>query len=322
MENRYQKIAFLYPNQKDEVYQKLRQILEDFKKTFKPKFLPAGFSEKDVVLICYPDHVFSYGNYPLQVLHQFLKKYALGLVNKIHLLPFFPYSSDEGFSVVDYYQVRPDLGDWEDVQALSRDFGLLVDLVLNHVSAKSQWFKGFLAGDPQFKDYFIAFEKEVDTSSVYRPRAHSLLTPFKMATSPVSPKFLWTTFSSDQIDLNYKNPQVFLEMVKVLLFYLRQGAAAIRLDAVRYLWKELGTTCVDLPQTHLLVKILREIIEEVAAGVWLVSEVKGSLSQALSYFGNGYDETHLVYNFQLPALLLWAFFRGEATGLSQWAQNL
>ena len=348
-----EKIAFLYPKQTGEVYQKLRQILDDFKKISKrTKSFVQGFSEKDVVLICYPDHV-SEANYhfnndrgcngTLGGLHKFLKKYAKGLINKVHLLPFYPYSSDDGFSVIDYCQVKKEFGNWEDIREIGNDFGLMFDFVVNHVSSKSEWFKKFLAGDPKYKDYFIAFDKKVDTSSVYRPRTNSLLTPFKMmdpvaAKTAVSDKTyavdenvttkkprrfnVWTTFSEDQIDLNYKNPEVLLEMIKILLFYVSQGASIIRLDAVRYLWKELGTSCVDLPQSHMIVKLLRQILQEVASEVRLISEVKGSLDKALSYFGDGDDETHLVYNFQLPALLLQAFFKGEATELTKWARSL
>lgn len=371
MENLRQKIAFLYPEQAEEVYQKLRQIIDDFLDTAKgwPKrrlFLTAAvkkhpvFSEKDIVLICYPDHVSETkhhsnndrgNNGTLGGLYKFLLKYAKGLINKVHLLPFYPYSSDDGFSIIDYCQVKKEFGDWEDVRGIGNNFGLMFDFVVNHVSSKNEWFKKFLAGDPKYKNYFIAFEKKIDTSSVYRPRAHPLLTQFKAATSPAAgfppvsarkrtarcrepfyprqpsssshtTKYVWTTFSADQIDLNYKNPEVLLEIVKVLLFYISQGASIIRLDAVRYLWKELGTSCVDLPQTHTIVKLFRQVLDKIASGIWLVSEAKGSPHTAFSYFGAGDDESHLVYNFQLPALLLSAFFKGKATELSRWAKGL
>jgi len=391
-----QKIAFLYPKRAEEVYQRLRQILKDFINTSEvlPKYGQgsvlslqssftsevkehSAFSEKEVVLICYPDHVGNFNNHldhgrgqvgTLKVLHRFLKKYARGLVNRIHLLPFYPYSSDEGFSVIDYYQVKKEFGDWEDVKKIGEDFGLMFDFVLNHVSSKSQWFQRFLAGESKFADYFIAFDKKVDTSLVYRPRTNSLLTSFsikknllvnvvsyqrsqktedrnqktedggqisdnkssdlsdlRLSSSEVSEYFtkhLWTTFSPDQIDLNFQNPEVLLEMIKVFLFYIRQGASAVRLDAVRYLWKELGTSCVDLPQTHAIVKLLRQILQELDLGVWLTGEVKGSQDTAFSYLGNGRDETHLIYNFQLPVLLLSAFFKSESTELTKWARDL
>jgi sucrose phosphorylase len=360
-----QKIAFLYPKRVEEVYQRLCQIINDFRHTSEVKKQPT-FSEKDVVLISYPDHVHNFGNHldngrdvvgTLKILRQFLRRYVKGLINKVHLLPFYPYSSDEGFSVIDYYKVREDLGDWSDIKALSKDFGLMFDLVLNHVSSKNQWFQRFLSGDQKFVDYFIAFDKKVDTSSVYRPRTHPLLTPFTVKTAAEKPvrldqeeparldkfnndrtsqvngeektaavrgdiKYLWTTFSADQIDLNFKNPEVLLQMIKVLLFYIKQGALAVRLDAVRYLWKQLGTGCIDLPQTHMIIKLFRQILEELDLEVWLAGEVKGSLQTAFSYFGNGQDETHLVYNFQLPTMLLYAFYKGEATELTKWLKDL
>ena len=348
----YQKIAFLYPQEKEKVYQKLCQILDNFKKRFQKKLSGGKFCEKDIVLICYPDHVYSRNNYlkddriqdnSLKFLHRFLNKYAKGLINKIHLLPFYPYSSDEGFSVIDYYQVREELGDWDDIRALSNNFDLMFDFVLNHISSKSQWFKNFLAGDPKFSHYFLAFDKEIDTSSVYRPRTHPLLTPFQLTysseikdkrlnyncqPSPIDTKekklflkYLWTTFSSDQIDLNYQNPEVFLEMVKVLLFYVSQGASMIRLDAVRYLWKRLGTSCVDLPETHLIIKIFRQILDQVASWVILLSEVKGSSDITYSYFGDG-DESDLIYNFELSPLILASFLNENVQILSSFLKNL
>lgn len=322
----FQKIAFLYPKEKDKVYQEIVNILNRFKKEFnfkkKSDFSFKRFSEKDIVLICYPDHISTtqenLKRKKIKILHKFLKKYAFGLVNKIHLLPFFPYSSDEGFSVIDYYQVREDLGDWEDIKALSMDFELIFDFVVNHISSKSRWFEKFLAGDDQFYNYFIVFDKKIDTSFVYRPRNHPLLTPFFLKGKKL---FVWTTFSPDQIDLNYKNPKVFLEMIKILLFYVAQKVKVIRLDAVRYLWKKLKTSCVDLPQTHMIIKIFREILDEVAPDVLLLSEIKGSLDIAYSYFGES-DESDLIYNFQLSPLILISFLKEDVKILSSFLKNL
>lgn len=308
----------LYPRSYETVYSSLQKLIDDFKR--KHNFIDQSrkkekpFSEKDVVLICYPDHIQENSiqeNY-LTVLHRFLKKYAYGLINKVHLLPFYPYSSDDGFSVIDYYQVRKDLGDWEDIKNLSLDFDLIFDFVLNHISSRSLWFQDYLRGDKKFENFFIAFDQQIDTSSIYHPRTTPLLTPFYRRGEK---NFVWTSFSSDQIDLNYQNPEILLEMIKVLLFYISQGASAIRLDAVRLLWKKLGTSCVDLPETHLIIKIFRQILDEIAPDVLLLSEVKGSYETAYSYFGNG-SQSNIIYNFELPPLILTSFLKEETEILS------
>ena len=161
------------------------------------------------------------------------------MVDDIHLLPFYPYSSDDGFSVIDYKQVNPALGTWDDVARVGQNFHLMFDGVINHISAQSAWFKAFLQDDPKYRDYFIVVEGEPDLSQVVRPRTLPLLTEF---TTPSGAKKVWTTFSADQIDLNYANPEVLLDIIDVLLFYVAHGAELIRLDAIAYLWKEIGTT--------------------------------------------------------------------------------
>lgn len=316
-----QKIEFLYPEKTDEVYRKLRALLDDFKKKGLTKSRQRNllFSEKDVILICYADHVRKPGVKALKTMSRFLRRYAKPYINKIHFLPFYPYSSDDGFSVIDYYKVKKEFGGWEDIKNINRDFGLMFDLVINHVSAKNQWFKKFLQGEKKYQDFFIAFDKRIDASRVFRPRAHPLLTPFKTRNGK---RFVWTTFSEDQPDLNFKNPQVLLEMIKVLLFYVKNGAEVIRLDAIAYLWKELGTSCIHLPQTHVIVKLLRDVLEEVAPYVWIITETNVPHKDNISYFGNGKDEAHLVYNFTLPPLLLYSLLKGEGTFLTEWASTL
>jgi sucrose phosphorylase len=232
------------------------------------------FTEKDVILITYGDLLRSPGKSPLQALSDILTVFVRRSINTVHLLPFFPYSSDRGFSVMDYEEVDPKLGTWEDVERLSLNFHLMFDGVVNHISARSRWFQRFLDGDPFYGDFFITFStsKPPDDDHVrliLRPRTSKLLTTFQTLRGP---KLVWTTFSPDQVDLNYKNPQTLLRILEILLYYVRRGADIIRLDAVTYVWHELGTTCAHLRQTHALVQLFRAVLETVAPRVALLTE--------------------------------------------------
>ncbi|RLB65550.1 MAG: sugar phosphorylase [Deltaproteobacteria bacterium] len=271
--------------------------------------------ERDVLLITYGDQLRSDRQSPLETLRRFIGTKLTGLISGLHLLPHYPYSSDDGFSVIDYRQVDPELGDWGDVEALAADHRLMLDAVINHVSAKSEWFSDFLAGVEPFDRFFIALDPDTDVSSVYRPREHPLLTPFESSSGT---RHLWTTFSTDQIDLDYRNPQVLLEVVDILLDYVGHGAELLRLDAVGLLYKELGTSCLHLPQTHGIVKLLRVVFDAVAPQVLLVPEINGPFEENEPYFGDGSDEAQLVYNFTLPPLVLHAFHAGRAEHLTSW----
>jgi sucrose phosphorylase len=152
-----------------------------------------------------------------------------------------------------------------------------------------------------------------------RPRALPLLTPFH---TPSGEKKVWTTFSDDQIDLNFKNPEVLLEILDILLLYAEHGATFIRLDAIAYLWKEIGTSCIHLPQTHHVIQFLRAALNEVAPHVYLITETNVPHTDNLSYFGDGTNEAQLVYNFALPPLTLHTFHTGDARILSDWARTL
>jgi sucrose phosphorylase len=234
-------------------------------------------------------------------------------------LPFYPSSSDDGFAVLDYQQVDPRLGTWEDVSRLASRFRLMVDAVINHASSQSAWLRGFLAGDPRFRDYFIAVPPGADLSRVVRPRTLPLVTAFP---SPAGEIPLWTTFSADQVDLDYHNPQVLLDVLDALLLYVRRGAQLIRLDAIAYLWKEFGTPCIHLPQSHAVIRVMRAVLDRVAPDAVLVTETNVPHRENLSYFGDGYHEAQLVYNFALPPLVLHTFLTGQAGALTEWASGL
>lgn len=288
-------------------------------------FNPAQrFTEKDVLLITYGDSVFSPGKKPLRGLLDLLNVLCRGLVNTVHILPFFPYTSDRGFAITSFAEVDPKLGSWEDIEEMSLAFRLMFDGVVNHVSSKSRWFQEFLNGNPEYEDYFIKFSTKQALSDdlvklILRPRATPLLTSFPTLRGP---KFVWTTFSADQIDLNYKNEKVLLRVVEVLLLYVRRGADIIRLDAITYLWHELGTSCAHLQQTHAVVQLLRSILDVVAPRVALLTETNVPHEDNISYFGNGSNEAQMVYNFALPPLVLLAFHTGDCSRLAEWAASL
>ncbi|MBE2198826.1 MAG: sugar phosphorylase [Anaerolinea sp.] len=279
----------------------------------------AVLSAQDAILITYADQVGEAGKPFLPILTDFCQAHLQGVVSAIHLLPFYPYSSDDGFSVIDYQQVRPDLGDWADVAQLGQQFRLMFDAVINHISAESAWFQGFLRDDPRYRDYFTVVEPTADLTAVFRPRALPLLTEVETA---VGRQYVWTTFSPDQIDLNYRNPDVLLEVLETLLFYVSRGAAFIRLDAIAFMWKEIGTRCLHLPQTHQIIQLMRALLDEVASHVILITETNVPHEENISYFGDGRNEAQMVYNFSLPPLTLHTFYQGDAGALSHWADGL
>jgi glucosylglycerate phosphorylase len=285
---------------------------------------PAGFrrhlplTQRDALLITYGDQVRETGVAPLQTLGEFLDEHA-GAVSGVHILPFYPSSSDDGFSVMDYRAVDSQVGTWDDVCRLGRRFDLMFDGVFNHVSAQSAWFEAFLRDDPTYRDWFITIDGDPDLSQVVRPRALPLLTTFQTGAGE---KRVWTTFSADQVDVNAHDPDVLLALIDVLLFYVSQGARFIRLDAIAYLWKEIGTPCIHLPQTHRAIQLMRAVLDEVAPDVLLITETNVPHRDNISYFGDGSNEAQLVYNFALPPLVLHTLATGDATALTRWAATL
>ena len=318
----YQHLLFLYGSDRvADLAERLAARLADYRARLpeptKPS--PERVSEKDAILITYGDMVQAEGERPLQTLANFLETYVSGFISSVHFLPCFPFSSDDGFSVIDYYQVNPDLGDWEDIARFRQYFRLMFDDVANHISAHSEWFARFKEDEPEYRNFFTVVEPETDLSAVFRPRTLPLLTA---VSTKAGQKHVWTTFSADQIDLNYAEPDVLFAMLDVLLFYVAQGAEFIRLDAIAYIWKEIGTSCIHLPQAHEIIKLMRSVLDEVAPQVSLITETNVPHEDNISYFGNGQDEAQMVYNFSLPPLTLHAFHTGNAEILSQWASGL
>jgi glycosidase len=278
--------------------------------------------EQDIFLITYGDQFSNdqaQGEAPLKTLGLFCRTWLKDLINSIHILPFYPYSSDDGFSVLDYHEVDPNLGNWEDIRQIGRHFHLMFDLVINHISAGSAWFQGFLAGEKPYRNFFITPPADADLRAVVRPRTSPLLTPFQTSEGE---RLVWTTFSADQVDLNFQNPRVLLAAVDVILDYASRGAGYLRLDAVAFLWKEFGSECLNLPQTHLIIQIIRRVLDLSAPHIRLITETNIPHRQNISYFGDGRNEAQLVYNFALPPLVLYALITGQVDKLRDWAAEL
>lgn len=275
------------------------------------------WDEASCLLITYGDMVNQEGESPLLALKNFLDDYLEQQINTVHVLPFFPYSSDDGFAVIDYRKVDEQLGSWEDIEALAENFKLMFDLVLNHVSRRSDWFEDYIGGIAPAREYFIETNPDTDMRMVVRPRTTPLLTPVQTVSGK---KHVWTTFGPDQIDLNFANPDLLLEMLDILFGYISRGATIIRLDAIAYLWKEIGTPCINLTQTHQIVKLFRDIFN-VIPGAILLTETNLPHEENISYFGGG-DEAHLVYQFSLPPLLLHTMQSGSSRHLQDWSSAL
>ncbi len=322
----------LSPEFKDKIVSRLKLVYQDnlpddycerlfeliFKNHVIGTFRENKWSEKDAVLITYGDSIINEKRKPLSVLNNFLKHNLSGFINNIHILPFFPYTSDDGFSINDFKKVNPELGKWKHVRNINKKFDLMVDLVINHVSTKHVWFQNFLEGKSPGKNYFIEVDPYIDLSGVVRPRSTPVLTPFETTRGV---KHVWTTFSADQVDLNFGNPEVLLEILNVLFLYIQNGARIIRLDAIAYIWKKIGTTCIHLPEVHNIVKLFREIIDYACPYVILLTETNVPHKENLSYFGN-YDEADMIYQFSLPPLLLHALHTGDGEYLRRWASSI
>lgn len=315
-EKLYKHFGLIYGGKYDQqLVERLLEKIEGFKQKVK---VADKWDENDILLITYGDSITGNEGRSLITLKEFLSDFLKNEISIVHILPFFPYSSDDGFSVIDYYKVDPKLGVWQDVEELGKEYSLMFDLVINHISQQSQWFQNYLKGLSPGKDYFIEANPKTDVSSVVRPRSFPLFSRFETVSGE---KYLWTTFSADQIDLDFKNPEVLAEMLEIFLFYIHKGARIIRLDAIAFLWKEIGTNCLHLPQTHEVVKLMRTIAEEVNPATIILTETNVPNNENLSYFGSG-DEADMVYQFSLPPLLLYTLFSGNSQSLTDWAISL
>jgi len=276
------------------------------------------WSERDALLITYGDSLLGVGEKPLHTLKRFLDAHANDVLSGVHILPFYPWTSDDGFAVLDYSSVNEALGNWQDIRAIAGDYDLMADLVINHCSSRSAWFENFLRDEEPGRDYFFTASPEVDLSTVVRPRTSPLLRPVETVRGT---RHVWCTFSHDQVDLDFRNPEVLRQFVAILRLYLDQGVRIIRLDAIAFLWKIPGTSCLNLPQTHEVVRLLRTLVEHARPDALLITETNIPNRENLSYFGNA-NEAHCVYNFSLPPLLINTLLTGDCTYLRQWLMSM
>lgn len=303
-------LNILYPNNYNDTYKEITKLINKYKH---PK-IEKNISNQNTILITYGDSLIDKNKYPLETIHSFLKNECKNIIKDIHLLPIYPFSSDDGFSVIDYLKIRKDLGNWKHISKLSKNYNVMLDGVINHISSQSKWFKNYLNDNPKYHNYFISKNQIQDTTKVIRPRTSSLFTK-------INNKEVWTTFSSDQIDLNFSNPKVLLEIIKTILFYDSFNIRYLRLDAIGFIWKESNTSCMHLNQTHIIIKLIKYILKSINSNCLLVTETNVAHKENISYFGNN-DEADMVYNFTLPPLIALSYIKEDVSLLNNYLTNL
>ena len=313
-ENRLRRLIIsLYPNADAEEIMKKINVIASTYNLKKSCPLKMNYSEEEVILITYADIIKKDEEVPLQSLEKFLLSYVGKSISVLHVLPFFPYSSDDGFSVKDYYNVSGDLGTWDDLESLSRNYKLMYDAVINHTSSKGKIFEEFLQGKKEYNNFFIQKDCDFDYSNVVRPRTSPLFSRFNNIE-------FWTTFSSDQIDFNFKNPNVLLKAIDILLFYISRGASILRLDAASYLWKESGTSCSCLRGCHQIIELIRTILDIYAPSVSLVTETNVPHRENVKFLST--KEAQMVYQFGLSPIVALSFIKQDSLVFKKWASKL
>ena len=300
----------------DKFEDEIIQIIKNFNKKNPKKKM--NISEKTSLIICYGDSIYSNKKNSISLFKTFFQKKLKKYFNMIHFLPFYPSSSDSGFSVKDHYQIDNKLGNWSDIKKISKSNDIMADIVINHASARGLWFRNFLKNKKPGKNYFLTIDSKFNTSKVIRPRDHKLLKKINIFNKK---EYLWRTFSPDQLDLNFKNPSVLLRFIKIMINLINHGVTVFRLDAIAYLWKESGTKCINLKQTHEIIKLLRTICNSLNVETIIVTETNLPEKENLSYFGKN-DEADWIYNFSLPPLLIHAFLFENSSYLNQWSRKL
>ena len=265
---------------------------------------PGWYKQNDMLgMMLYIDNFA--GN--LQGVQQKLDYLESSNVNYIHLMPFLDTTegkSDGGYAVSDFRKVQKKLGTMEDLENFTqachkRKISVCCDFVMNHTSEDHEWAKKARSGDGEYmsryffyRDYSIPAEYEKTVPQVFPTTAPGNFTWLQEAGH-----FVMTTFYPYQWDLNYRNPRVFNEMVYNFLFLANKGIDVMRIDAVPYIWKELGTSCRNLPQVHTIVRMMRMICEIVCPGVLLLGEVVMEPEKVVPYFGTvEKPECHMLYN--------------------------
>ena len=277
-----------------------------------------SWSQSTIVMITYADTIEDKNSLPINSINKFLETHCADTFEIVHILPFFPSSSDKGFSVKDYYSVHHQFGQWNDILRISKEFGVMADVVINHGSSESLWFKNFIKGQGKGNDYFLNFDEPFDTSKVVRPRTSDLLNPVE-TTDGI--KYVWCTFSKDQVDYNFSNPVVLFEFVQIIIFYLAKGITVFRFDAVAFIWKKIGTSCINLEKTHEIVRLFRTLLTYLSPKAILVTETNTPARENVSYFGNA-NEAHWIYNFSLPPILIYSILAGDSSYLEKLTMSM
>ena len=312
-------LAFIYGESRAQALrERIVQLFGFNETTFGPEPFSNHWDQSDIWMITYGDSIQREPDRPLRVLKEFLDTRLQGAISGVHILPFCPYSSDDGFAVINYVEVNPSLGEWEDIEAIARKYSLMADCVINHCSSRSLWFDNFKKGEGVGADFFFEASPEEDLSAVVRPRTSALLRPTETANGL---RHVWCTFSHDQVDFDFRNPDVLLEFLSIIKLYLDHGVRTLRLDAIAFLWKEPGTNCLNLPQTHEVVRLIRSVCEHYRNDSVIITETNIPNRENLSYFGNA-NEAHVVYNFSLPPLLIHSLLSEDCSHLKTWLMSM
>lgn len=312
------KLKYIYGEKyKPEFIEEMEFVIKKWEQKYFDK--ANSISQENIYLIAYGDSIYEEGKYSLETLNKFLNNKVGNAISDVHILPMFEYTSDDGFSVVDYMKIDKKLGEWETIKSFSNDYSLMFDFVANHISKSSKWFKGYLSGDEKYKEYFIKRDENFDDSKVVRPRTSPIIHEYK---GKEEVKTAWTTFSEDQVDINIKHFPVLIETTDILLNYAYNGASSVRLDAIGFLWKESGTTCIHLPQTHSIIQLWRLILDYFKPNTQIITETNVPHKENISYFGDKSNEAHMVYQFTLPPLTLYTLTTHDSTKLTKWARSI
>lgn len=290
---------------------------QDLAREAKPDWL---LSEKRMGMMLYTDR-FAGDLQAFQAKIPYLEE--LG-VNWIHLMPLLaspPGNNDGGYAVSDYRAVDPALGDLaslKETARLLRQRGMLLtlDMVLNHTSDQHAWAQAARAGDQHYQDYYYFFENRwlPNQYEEVMPEVFPQSAPGNFTYLSELDRWVMTVFHSYQWDLNYTNPAVFREMLKILLFLANLGVDILRLDAVAFTWKQIGTTSQNLPEAHLILQLMKACCKVVAPGVAFIAEAIVAPHEVIRYFGEGEAQTHeceIAYHATFMALLWDALATGE-----------
>lgn len=269
------------------------------------------------ILIAYPDNIHNGDEPSLISLQEIISDWIPSAFQSLHLLPFYPSTSDFGFSPTNHAKVDSRFGSWDDIRNFGHNGRIMADLILHHTSSQHPWFQKFLRDDPQYHNFYITVENPLDYSKVMKGRRTTLTTLFA---SKSAFKTVFTRFGADQIDLNYHNPYVLIELIKVIVKLINQGVTILRLDSLAYAWKEPDTDCVHLEQSVRILNILRIVVAAINPGIVIVPEID------IEVYGKKYllDKINLPiagYSFAFAPLLISAALSGDITNLAKFLKT-